>query len=261
MNKINPIFEALSNVDDRHIPVAQEKRTAKRFKTALKAAALAAAITTLAGFTTAAVRGQYNFSFYKENSAEHTFELNITSQEFTVPEEFMPRSGAPIFSDSLDVQPHELFERFGIAPPINDNFTEAEDKRASVEVHDHDDALEVRFQYVLYNKTIGNNVQFTADYFSKTENMTCHISRGLLPGEPSEVITLNDGSLCMVTKSEAVFAHNGVYFEIEIPYDHEIPINVDQMPIDEQYQVVAEIIEAMPGIEAVKQVLADFGVL
>lgn len=261
MNRINPIFEALGNVDDRHIPVAQGKRTAKRFKTALIAAALAAAITTLAGFTTAAVRGQYNFSFYKENSAEHTFELNITSQEFTVPEEFRPQPGDPRFSGSVDLSPRELFEKFGITLPINDNFTEVNDKQSIVEVGDLDDAFEVEFRYVLYNKTIGNNVYFKTEFFSKTENITYHIRQHLLPGEPSEVITLNNGSLCMVTKSRAVFSHNGAYCEFEIPYDYEIPDNYGQMSIDEQYQVVAEIIEAMPGMETVKQVLADFGVL
>ncbi|MDE7361125.1 MAG: hypothetical protein K2N38_04255 [Oscillospiraceae bacterium] len=261
MNKINPIFEALSGVDERHIPVTQEKRPAKKLKITLIAAALAAALTMLAGFTTEAVRGQYMFSFSKENSAEHTFELNITPQEFTVPEEFRPKSGDPHFSGSTDIPPRELFERFGITLPINDNFTEVNDKQSIVEVGILGDAFEVEFRYTLYNKTIDNNVIFTAQYFSKTENHTYHVSHHLLPGEPSEVITLNNGSLCMLTGSRAVFSHNGVHFELEIPYEFEIPANIDQMSIDEQYQMVAEIIEAMPGIETVKQVLIDFGVL
>lgn len=47
MNKINPIFEALSNVDERHIPSSKGKRLAK--KLAMGLAAAAAVILALGG--------------------------------------------------------------------------------------------------------------------------------------------------------------------------------------------------------------------
>lgn len=83
----------------------------------------------------------------------------------------------------------------------------------------------------------------------------------LLPGEPSEVITLNNGSLCMVTKSRAVFSLNGAYCEFELPYEFNVPENYGQLPEDEQRQILAELIKAMPGTETVKQVLADLELL
>lgn len=259
MNKINPIFEALSGVDDRHIPVTQEKRPAKKLKIALIAAAMAAALA-LAGFTTSTVQ-KHLFNFYGEGLAEHSFEFNLTPYEITVPEEFMPKPDEYHFSDSTDIPPSELFEMFGIEFPINDNFIEVNDELLTFDVGILGDNTEVEFRYTLFNKSIDQNVIFNARYFSKTDNLTYTAREGLLPKEPSEVITLNDGSLCMITKSKAVFSCDGAHFEFDIPYDYEVPVNVGQMTIDEQYQVVEEMIEAMPGMDAVKQVLIDLGLL
>lgn len=261
MNKINPIFEALSSVDDRHIPVTQGKRPAKKLKIMLIAAAMAAAIATLAGFTTSAVR-KHLFGFYGEGLTGHSFELNLTPHEITVPDEFMPKPDN--FTQSTDIPPSELFEMFGLESPINDNFTEV-NKQSTVGVGmDIDDSTNVdflEFRYTLFNKSIDQNVIFNARYFSKPDNMTLTSREGLLPKEPNEVITLKDGSLCMITKSKAVFSYDGAHFRFEIDYDYEVPANCGQMTIDEQYRIVEEMIEAMPGMETVKQVLADLGLL
>lgn len=259
MNKINPIFEALSNVDDRHIPVAREKTIPKKLRITLIAAALTAALALLAG-STAAIRGRFTFGFSKENSASHSFELNMTAQEITIPEEYRPQNGTHLFTANVDMPPRGMFEKFGITPPFNDNFTDGE-RFIDLRVGILDDLTEVFFRYAMYDKNIDSEVYFTSQYYSRTENVTSTMHQELLPGEPGEVITLKNGSLCMVTKSRAVFSLNGAYCEIEIPYEYDIPLNIDQMPIDEQYQVVAEIIEAMPGTETVKQVLTELGLL
>lgn len=260
MNKINPIFEALSGVDERHIPVTQEKRHAKKLKIMLIAAAMTAAIATLAGFTTSTVQ-KHLFNFYGEGVTEHSFEFNLTPYEITVPEEFMPKPNEYHFSDSTDIPPSELFEMFEIEFPINDNFIEVNDELSTFDVWILGDNTEVEFRYTLFNKSIDQNVIFNARYFSKTDNLTYTAREGLLPKEPSEVITLNDGSLCMITKSKAVFSCDGAHFRFEIDYDYEVPANVGEMTEDEQYQVVDEMIEAMPGMEAVKQVLKDLDLL
>ena len=256
MNKINPIFEALSNVNDRHIPVTREEKSSKKHKIIL-VAAVAAAIATLAGFTTSTVQ-KHLFGFYGEGVTEHSFELKLTSHEITVPEEFMPNPDEHHFSESTDIPPSELFEMFGITLPINDNFTEV-NEQSTFDVGILDDP-NVRFEYTLFNKSINQNVFFSARYFS-TDNLTYTAHEGLLPKEPNEVITLKDGSLCMITKSKAVFSCDGAHFRFEIDYDYEVPANVGEMTEDEQYQVVDEMIEAMPGMEAVKQVLKDLGLL
>lgn len=261
MNKINPIFEALSNVDDRHIPVAHEKRTAIKLKIILVAAAVAVAFA-LAGFTTSTVR-KHLFGFYGEGVTGHSFEFKLTPHEITVPEEFKPKPDEVYFSQSTDIPPSELFEMFGLEFTINDNFTEV-NKPSTVDVDmDIDDSTnvdKVDFRYTLFNKSIDQNVIFNARYFS-TDNLTYTAREGLLPKEPNEVITLKDGSLCMITKSKAVFSYDGAHFRFEIDYDYEVPANVGEMTEDEQYQVVDEMIEAMPGMEAVKQVLKDLDLL
>ncbi len=126
--------------------------------------------------------------------------------------------------------------------------------------HSDDDA-EIDFRYEMYDKNIAENVRFELKYFSNVENITYNMNQGLLPGEPSEVITLNNGSLCMVTGSIAVFTVNGAYCEIELPYDFDLPKNFNQMSEDEQRQIVKEMIKAMPGTEKVKQVLVDLELL
>lgn len=260
MNKINPIFEALSNVDERHIPAAREKTIPRKLRITLIAAALTAALALLAGFTTAAVRGSFTFGFSKENSASHSFELNMTAQEITVPEEYRPQNGTHLFTANVDMPPRGMFEKFGITPPFNDNFTDGE-QFIDLRVGILDDLTEVFFRYAMYDKNIDSEVYFTSQYYSRTENVTSTMHQELLPGEPSEVITLNNGSLCMVTKSRAVFSLNGAYCEFELPYEFNVPENYDQLPEDEQRQILAELIKAMPGTETVKQVLADLELL
>lgn len=260
MNKINPIFEALSNVNDRHILVTREESSSKKLKIILVAAAVAAALA-LAGFTTSTVR-KHLFGFYGEGLTGHSFELNLTPHEITVPEEFMPKPDN--FTQNTDIPPSELFEMFGLEYPINDNFTEVnEQSRIDVrmDIDDNTNVDSLEFRYFLFNKSIDQNVIFNARYFSKPDNMTLTSREGLLPKEPNEVITLKDGSLCMITKSKAVFSYDGAHYRFEIDYGYEVPANIGEMTIQEQYQVVDEMIEAMPGMDAVKQVLADLDLL
>ena len=256
MNKINPIFEALSYVDDRHIPVNKEQRLSKKPLFIL----VAAAILLLTGFTTVAVLGKHVFSFSTGGPAEKAFDLNLKSREFTIPEEFSPAPGEISFSGSTDIPPSELFEKFGIKPLINDNFIEIPGEKTTVEVS----ALgipEPKFQYTLYSKTLEKEVTFNVEYFSETENMTYHGHWGLFPGEPTEIITLNDGSACMVSGWIAVFSYDGALWELRVDYDFDEPENYSQLSKKEQKAVLKQMIEAMPGIDAVKQVLDDLEVL
>ena len=262
MNKINPIFEALSNVDDRHIPVAHEKRPAIKPKIILVAAAVVTALA-LAGFTTSTVQ-KHMFGFYGEGVTEHSFEFKLTSHEIIVPKEFMPKPDEVNFSQSTDIPPSELFEMFGLKSPINDNFTEVNEQstvNVRMDIDDSTSVDDVEFRYTLFNKSIDQNVIFNARYYSGPDNMTLTAREGLLPNEPNEVITLKDGSLCMITKSKAVFSYDGAEFRFEIDYDYEVPADIGEMTEEEQYRVVDEMIEAMPGMDAVKQVLADLGLL
>ncbi len=262
MNKTNPIFEAMNELNENYAAeavVPGKSKMKKSLKIALIAVA-AAALALLVGFTASTVSGRHRFRFYQEKSAAHAFDLKLTAYKINVPEEFIPQDGQHHFSDSVDTPPSELFEMFGLTLPINDKFTEINSKKTTIDVGILGDNIEIEFDYTLYNKTIGSEVYFGTRYFSKTNNLTYRSNLGLLPGEPSEVITLNDGSLCMVTGSLAVFSLDGAHCQLELPYDYEIPGNVGQLPDKEQYRIVDEMIEAMPGIDTVKQVLSDLGI-
>lgn len=260
MNNINPIFEALSYVDDRHIPAERKKSIPKKLRITLIAAAVTAAVGLLAGFT-AAVRGNFTLGFSDKESASHSFDLNITSQKFTIPEEYRPQDGTPVFMGKADMPPRELFEKFGITPPTNDNFIDGE-KPVDIQVIEYsEDDAEIDFKYEMYDKNIAENVRFKLKYISNIENNTYNMNHGLLPGEPSEVITLNNDSLCMVTAWRAIFSINGAYCEINLPYDFDLPDNIGEMSEKEQRQIVKEMIKAMPGTEKVKQVLVDLELL
>lgn len=242
----------------------EEEKPMKHFKIKplIIAAAAVVTVTVLAGFTTAVVTGKHVFSFNKGNSIERAFDLNLESRELTIPEEFKSQNGEPCFSDNVDITPSELLEKFGINPPINDNFTEVEDSKPNVEIHsDVDGFTQIGFQYSLYNKTIDKNVFFTAHYYSNTDKMTYNAGTSLLPGEPNEVITLKNGASCMVSASSAVFSYDGAHWEFVADYGYSIPSDYGEMTEDEQMVIINEVIEAMPGIDAVKQVLADMELL
>ena len=225
-----------------------------------RAAAAVAALSLMVGFTVEVVRGDHIFGFYQENSADKAFELTLSAHEITVPNEFVPQNNYSSFTD-VDTPPGELFEMFGLTLPINDNFTEIADKTTDLDVSILDENIEVQFNFTLYNKTIGSETDISARYFSNTNKLSYRANRGLLPGEPSEIITLNNGSQCLVTRSLAVFSLDGAHYELRLPYDYDVPDNIDQLPEKEQYKIVEEMIEAMPGIDTVKQVLADLGAI
>lgn len=274
MNNINPIFEALSGVDERHIPVKKTKRPMKKLIiAAAAAAAIGAAVSVIAGFKPSE-RGDRLYTIEQEGVPAHTFELNLASCHITVPEEYVPKDDTHLYCSNkeMDMSPRELYEMFGLTPPLNDNFTDIPDEKPKLDFYYSIDDfpeydiyskyIKAWFHYVQYNKSIDRKVYFRARYeeiiggsISSTNN------DHLFPGEPSELITLKDGSRGLVTKWRAIFAYEGALYEILLDYDFTVPDGYGEFPIDERYRVVNEMIEAMPGIDAVKQVLVDLDLL
>lgn len=249
-----------SLIETEGISMTETKRKI-RIKPLIIAAA-AVAVLLLAGFTTAVVKGKHVFSFNNENSMEQGFDLTLEPRELTIPEEFKPQNGENFFSDNVDMPPRELLEKFGITPPFNDNFTDIADYKANVSIRSFDDDTNVSFLYNLYNKSVDSNIMFNVMYFSYADRLDFHSHTGLLPGEPTEVITLKNGARCMVSASMAVFSYDGAFWEFRLDYDDSmIPDNYGELTEKEQRKIVAEMIEAMPGIDAVKQVLADMELL
>lgn len=258
--KINPIFKALGDVEERHVPVNEKKRPGKKIKIALIAVVSAAALAMIVGFVGTS-GGKHKFSFGDDDSLDRGFYLDLTPQQFTVPDEFKPLPGEVDFSGNVDMPPSELFAKFGIELPTGENFTKVLNKETTVELYMPNGVPDdLKFWYVLHNNTIDEDVYFHALYFANADRTTYSYHWGLMPGEPSEIITLNNGSLCMVSASMAVFSYNGAQYEFTLPYEYDEPDNFGDLPRGEQKRILAELVEAMPGIDTVKQVLTDLGV-
>lgn len=231
-----------------------------KIKPLIIAAAATVTVALLAGFTTAVVRGKHVFSFNNGNPMEQAFDFNLEPRELTIPEEFKPQDGELSSFASVDTPPRELFEQFGLTLPANDNFSEIADIESIVEIYEYN-CTEVHLGYSLHNKVVDSNIYFSAQYFSRVDNMESKYHVGLLPGEPAEVITLKNGARCMVSGAYAAFSYDGAQWELFMTYDYDVPENYGDLTEKEQEAITAEMIEAMPGIEAVKQVLADMDLL
>ncbi len=250
MKQINPIFEALSNVDERHIPITKAKKHSKKLKIALISAAAAAALALIVGFASSS-GGQHRFAFNANGSIDHGFYLDLTPQEFNVPERFKANLGDHAYFGCESVLPTELFQEFGITPLINDNFIDTKDVKLSrtdllnnkstweplIRIdYFNGSATDVEFDYFLYDKNLGENIRFTALYVVNPDKLEYSNHMGLQ--SEAEIVTLNNGSLCMISDEVAVFSYNGVSYELTFD-DFSKPHTID----------------------TVKQVLTDLGVL
>ncbi len=226
MKQINPIFEALSSVDERHIPVTQTKRPSKKLKIALISAAAAAALALAVGFVSSS-GGQHRFAFSTNGSMDRGFYLDLAPQEFTVPERFKANLGDAAYFGCEETLPTELFREFDITPLMNDNFTDTKDVKTSrtdllnnkstweplIRIdYFNGSATEAKFDYFLYDKNLGENIRFTALYVVNPDKLDYSKHMGLL--NEAEIVTLNDGSLCMISEDVAVFSYNGVSYEL-----------------------------------------------
>lgn len=236
MTKSNPIFEAMSNIDDEIAANAIESvEKNKRKKPMLFVMiAVAALFSLLVGFTTA------NESFglrFGTNGSEHGFNLNLTSQELTIPEEYKTPTEGQHFRSFVDIPPSELFPKFGITMLTSDNFTDTEEVKYKREAGDEtatwepylnillvdDDFIAAEIDYFLYDKNIDKTVWFKAEYISDVDrvNAKYHTYHYGVEENNAETVTLNDGSLCLVSNNGAMFAYNGVRYEIYFDYGEE----------------------------------------
>ena len=222
MNKINPLFEAMNTIDNNIVSdVIREKR--KRPIALIIVAA--AAISLLVGFT---ALGNTNHLFTTNNGERLYF--NVYRNELTVPEEYFSEDKfLKVVKESK--LPTELFEEFGAAILMNDNFSEKNGVSVYVERNT------VSFGYYLHDKNI--NTDFAVGVFILTGD-DYPVSGRFGFDEEHEYVKLNDGSDCYVGESVMMFAYNG------IEYNFNLKDNSNDCP---------------ENIEIFKQVLADLGVL
>lgn len=240
MNQINPIFEALSSVDERHIPVTKTKKHSKKLKIVLISAAAAAALALsfIVGFVRVG-NGVHKFS-YTVGGESYEFEVELTPYELKIPEEVtLPLSvDDPYYGSDNFKNAREMFDKLEIEPFMNENFDYSENY-ARFDIFQLGDPglgiLEISLEYWLYDKNLGKDVNFSATYYSETKHSGSDMGFVIQDDENYEILTLNDGSQCIVTDTAAGFAYNGIKFYVS-SFDHST------------------------DIDYMKQVLADLGV-
>lgn len=245
MNKIDPLFEAMSNIDDNIVSNAiREKR--KR-PIALMIAVVAAAVTLLTGFTVYTLKtGTRGVNI----DDEHLFYHDITLQNaLTIPtkdellqmgadEDGDYENGIYFFAFS-DVLPSDVFKIFNVEPiTMNDSFNEEPSDVWVLGFSNAGNDLEfVKFSYDLTQKSSGIKLRFDTNYI---------IDEVGIPNEyyefkEFEVIELNNGSEAMVAEQHlddnvyayADFSYNGAIYGISSFYS--------TMDMDEMKQVLSDL--------------------
>ncbi len=203
MNKLNPLFEAVSNIDDNIASAAiKEKR---RKPIALMIAAAAAAVTLLVGFTNYA-RIHHSVEYDKGS-----FELKVTlHDEVIVPEEY--KSYRYTMYTMEDMTAEEMFEMFNVKPLITDKF------EFNPDYGDLGPAVSsgsVEFRCSLRNKTVDRDLRLLSCYIFGNYDTTfsgVHLSGA----KDYKIVALNDGSRAIISDNEssisATFAYDGVKY-------------------------------------------------
>lgn len=247
MNKINPLFEAMNEIDDNIITEAVKvKKRPIRMKALLIAAAVTAAAL-FAGFSYVEKCGVYigdNFIFgydlYAQDgmllpSAEEmtrwgAAELGDASQGIYE----IPNIGYHYYFKKSTV-PSDLFEMFNIHPIINDNFTEEiTDVYANAWLNttgENIQAQSIMFTYKLTDKETGVPVQFDITCFYTNSIQEPGHTTTYHPHDSShyEKIKLNNGSYAIVNdcewgdgmQSTAHFIYNGSPYYLTADIDVE----------------------------------------
>lgn len=218
MNKINPLFEAMSNIDDNMVAGALPKK--KKISLPITFTAAAAVAVLLLMGNAIAFRSEVRLG----NGV--VIDYNISKQtDMIVPtEEELLEMGAVPDKDSdmhtlynIKALPSQIFEKFNLDILINDNFIE----KPSVDIwffSSIDDPKTIRFSYLLTDKALDSDVLFSIMCRSDEYGYSSYNQ-----GKPAEdkVYTLKDGSKALVwkwsdvDKSYAAFSYGGNVYELE----------------------------------------------
>lgn len=210
MTNLNPLFDAMNNIDDSVITNAEKSNKKSIFLRVGIIAAAAAMLVLGVGFAAeiTGVFGTGKDTFTLGNDL--TIQFNIQYHEITIPDEFKARDDYFDCYRPENMKPSEMFAKFGVSPLMNDNFLESCDNLEVIMLI----PTEIDFSYLLQDKKLGNEVYIKAIYHT-VENMTRDGHTDDEDPHP-EVVTLNDGSSCIVTSNMATFAYDGVYYHISI---------------------------------------------
>lgn len=251
MNELNPILDALNDIDTRYI--IEPKR--RKRPIALIIAAAAAALMLMTGFTVVVASGSpgVNVRHIRRTDHgpdlryDHQFSYNITDKKdlnILTKDELLElgavelgdlEKGFYVF-DFDNVLPSDILKLYNAEPITfgNDNFTEKPDF-FSIDASslDKDDQYDyVNFSYSITHKksgtVLGIGCYFSINGFDLTSTYESDETFD------KEIISLNDGSMCLLLEqhmedgysySTAAFSYNGVIYSIG-SMDH---MNKEQM--------------------------------
>ncbi len=194
MSKLNPVFTALTDIDDSIITGAKKSR-----KKPIAIAIAAAAVIALLGFRTA-------FRYGVSVNGKDVFDYHLTVQNMTVPtHDEMEALGAANqhkseYSYEWKTLPSTLFNTFGVSPLMNDNFSEKECDNYVSANFTRDGVLgNTTINYELTDKTLDKTVKFQIFCMNK-EGAGLHVGLSATDAEKEkmEVLTLTDGSKAII---------------------------------------------------------------
>lgn len=232
MNELNPILDALNDIDTKYI--IEPKR--KKRPVALLIAASVAAITLMTGFTVMVNEVSPGVNVQGGQNAEHQFSYNVTDKKDlniltkdellkidTVKEvEINGRIYSASFEEAL---PSDILKRYNVKSLLlgNDNFTE-QPCQIFVRSLDYSNGQcdYLRFDYNLTHKKSGMDLRFkcyvSIDGFDLTSTYESDETID------KEIIPLNDGSMCMLLEQHeekpessyvtAAFSYNGIIYDL-----------------------------------------------
>lgn len=217
MININPIFEAIGELDDKVLENAYKPKSKKPYAVI---AAVAAAFAVLG--CSIAIRSELSF----DGQEQISFNYYAQSDAHILTVEELQALGATGDNRgyTLSVLPSELFSMYNITPLMNVEFFD-EEEQATVK----GSSTQAIVSYTITDKETGNPILIQAEFFSGGEasfgaNYTTLDGKGEDAFSNYETIELSDGSKAFVAdrysqlisgyNSQAVMCRDGVGFKI-----------------------------------------------
>lgn len=218
MNNINPILDAMSEIDDNIIANTNIKRSKKR--PLLIAVAAAAVLTVIMG---AAVVSRSHVTINKSHLLDYTFTVqeNVNTEPFEQLREMGAKLDGSLYD--LTARPSEVFELLNIHPLINDNFTDEECDMAVMFLRFGEpvETRQLMVRYDLIDKK--TNVKLMLETSHKLVEDTAKSSE-YVQVKKYKLLDLNDGSKALVYSGDEYgpwigsFSYNGIIYDFHTSY-------------------------------------------
>lgn len=264
MNELNPILDALNDIDTRYIVKPKRVKHIKTIKYA-SAAAVACLVLSSAAVAVAASPTGFNFRVITpaetpgvnveiDNHFDHQFFYNITDKKVLniLTKDELLKMGAEVGSEESiysacfeEALPSDILKLYNAEPITlgNDNFIEQPCKIFISSLGYNDGQCDnLNFDYELTHKKSGVILRFSC--YVSIDEFDLSVTHETDETFDKEIIPLNDGSMCLILEqhmedsshSTADFSYDGIIYQI-----HNMSYNMDK--------------------EQMKEVLSDLGVL